>query len=206
MPVDHRRRLLFIHIPKTGGTSILTLLGLWKKERSPSLETLFGDFGPADLQHLTLAQTEQFLTPQEFTLCFKFAFVRNPWDRAVSAAFWRTRFKEEGVRDLRDYIDWAERVNRASAPLNRSTVHALPQSAFLTAADGRTTVDRIGRFENFEQDAKEILARFVNIPPALPHKLQCIERREYRDHYTGDLADRTALLYAEDIGRFAYSF
>ena len=86
MPVDHDRKLLFIHIPKTGGTTILTLLGLWNKQRAPDFQKLFGDFGPVDLQHLTLAQTAQFLTPLEFASYFRFAFVRNPWDRAVSAA------------------------------------------------------------------------------------------------------------------------
>src|SRR5438477_12475659 len=99
MPVDHNRKLLFIHIPKTGGTTVLTLLGLWKKERSANLGTLFGDWGSFDLQHLTLFQAEQFLTCSEFASYFKFAFVRNPWDRAVSAAFWQTRFRDEGIRD-----------------------------------------------------------------------------------------------------------
>jgi hypothetical protein len=105
VPVDHDQKLLFIHVPKTGGTTILTLLGLWKEERSPDLHTLFGDLGPLDLQHLTVAQARQFLTPAEFAAYFKFAFVRNPWDRAVSAALWRARFRDEGVRDLRDHLD-----------------------------------------------------------------------------------------------------
>ncbi len=205
MPVDHARRLLFIHIPKTGGTSILTLLGLWKNERSPCLQTLFGDFGSLDLQHLTVSQATQFLTPEEMTGYFKFAFVRNPWDRAVSASFWRQRFKEEGVRDLRDFVDWAERVNRAGV-VNRSTVHALPQSAFLISSNGTVAVDRIGRFESFPEDARSILCPFFAIPPALPHKLKNPERRHYRDHYSGDLAARVGRLYAGDAARFGYRF
>jgi len=62
MPVDHVRRLLFIHIPKTGGTTISTLLGLRKLERSPSLELLFGDFGAVALENLgSISQDPQFL-------------------------------------------------------------------------------------------------------------------------------------------------
>ena len=102
MPVDHHRKLLFIHIPKTGGTTISSLLGLRTKDRSASLQTLFGDFGSVALEHLTLSQTGQFLTAEEFSSYFKFAFVRNPWDRTVSSALWRTRLREDGIRDLQD--------------------------------------------------------------------------------------------------------
>jgi hypothetical protein len=205
MPVDHDRKLLFIHIPKTGGTTILTLLGLWKKERSASLHTLFGDFGSVDLQHLTLAQAEQFLTPTESASYLKFSFVRNPWDRAVSAAWWRTRFPDQGIRDLRDYVDWAERVNRRgrSHPWD---VHALPQSSFVELEGGRVGVGRIGRFENFEHDLEMILGRVLRMPHPLPHKLQQPGRRHYRDYYRGDLALRVGRLFAKDVDRFGYTF
>ena len=205
MPVDHDRRLLFIHIPKTGGTTILTLLGLWKKERSPELRTLFGDFGSLDLQHLTLRQAEQFLTAAEFSSYFRFAFVRNPWDRAVSAALWRTRFPGEGVRDLRDYVDWAERVNRIG-PRQPPDCHALPQCAFLDGADGRPGVLNIGRFERYAEDVAAILGRFVPIPGPLPRKLPQLAREQYREYFHGDLETRVGRLYAEDARRFGYRF
>jgi len=203
--VDHDRRLLFIHIPRTGGTTILTLLGLWKKERSPELRTLFGDFGSLDLQHLTLRQAAHFLTAAEFASYFRFAFVRNPWDRAVSAALWRTRFSCEGVRDLRDYVDWAERVNRIG-PRRPSDCHALPQCAFLDSEDGRPGVLNIGRFENYARDVAAILGHFVAIPDPLPRKLPQLDPERYRDYYHGNLETRVARLYAEDARRFNYRF
>jgi hypothetical protein len=205
MPVDHDRQLLFIHIPKTGGTTLLSILGLWKSERSPSMQTLFGDFGSVDLQHLTLAQTRQFLTPIEFASYFKFAFVRNPWDRAVSNALWRTRFRDEGIRDLRDYVDWAERVNR-NGPRHRSDVHALPQSAFVVDEYGCVGVSCIGRFENYARDLETIVGRFIKVPHPLPHKLQHLDRGHYRDYYSGGLEARIANLYAQDAERFGYWF
>jgi hypothetical protein len=205
MPVDHQQKLIFIHVPRTGGTTILTLLGLWKPERSADLQTLFGDLGPLDLQHLTLAQVRQFLTPAEFAAYFKFAFVRNPWDRAVSAALWRARFRDEGVRDLRDYVDWAEGVNRRG-PRRPSDIHALPQSAFVMDAGGRIGVTSIGRFERYAEDLAAILGRFRKIRDPLPHKLQHPDRRHYRSYYDGGLKARVAALYAEDVARFAYAF
>jgi hypothetical protein len=205
VPVDHDRNLLFIHIPKTGGTTILTSLGLWQSQRSANLRTLFGDFGGIDLQHLTLSQAEQFLTPAEFAQYYKFSFVRNPWDRAVSAALWQGRFPDEGIRDLRDYIGWAERVNRIGAR-RAYDAHALPQSAFVTTPNGSVGVDHIGRFENFARDLQRILGRFVKLSHPLPQNLRRDDRRDYREFYGGDLQGRVAALYAEDVARFGYAF
>ena len=205
MPVDHDRRLIFVHIPKTGGTSILNLLGLWQKHRSANLRTLFGEFGPFDLQHLTLSQLRQFLTEGEMTSYCKFAFVRNPWDRAVSGALWQARFSEMGIRDLRDYVDWAERVigHGARRP---SDAHAMPQSAFVVSADRSLGVDHLGRFEEYRTDLEAILGRFLTMSYQLPYKLQQTQRGHYRDYYHGDLQTRVAKLYAEDAQRFGYAF
>ena len=195
--------MLFIHIPKTGGTTILTLLGLWKKQRSPDLQILFGDFATVDLQHLTLAQAEQFLTPDEFASYFKFAFVRNPWDRAVSAAYWRTKFHDEGVRDLRDYMEWAEAIN-ARGPRRPSDSHALPQSSFITGASKGLTC--IGRFESYARDVETMLGRSIKLPDPLPRKLVNPDPKHYRNYYHGNLRERVARLYAEDAARFGYAF
>jgi hypothetical protein len=205
MPVDHDQKLIFIHVPKTGGTTILTLLGLWKEERSANLQTLFGDLGLLDLQHLTVSQVRQFLTPAEFASYFKFAFVRNPWDRTVSAALWRARFRDEAIRDLRDYVDWAERVNKGGLR-SPSDAHALPQSSFVIDEDGQPGVTCIGRFETYAQDLQAILDRFLKIGHPLPRKLQSPDRQHYRSYYDGDLKRRVAALYAEDVARFGYSF
>lgn len=205
MPVDHEHRIIFVHIPKTGGTSVLTLLGLWAPARAPNFGTLFGDVGDVDLQHLTLSQLQPFLTPEEFRTYFKFAIVRNPWDRAVSAAFWQTRFPETGVRDLRDYVEWAERIAGKPNAAGRIS-HVLSQSSFLTDSSGNLAVDRIGRFETFEQDIRNILHRYIDVNQPLPHKLKRDVQCGYRDYYSADLALRVGRLYEEDVARFGYFF
>ena len=180
----------------------MTLLGLWKNDRSPDLRILFGDFGALHLQHLTLSQAEQFLTPVEFASYFRFAFVRNPWDSAVSAAHWRSRFPNEGIRDSGDYVSWAEEVT-SRGTRRPSDAHALPQVSFLTSCG---EVASIGRFENYAQDLHAILGRFIKLPDPLPHQLQRSGHQHYREYFHGNLQERVARLYAEDAARFGYAF
>ena len=66
MPYYREQNWLFIHIPKTAGTSIS--------------QALFGsDFGHCTVDHYEI------FSPKRFHNYFKFAFVRNPWDRFLSA-------------------------------------------------------------------------------------------------------------------------
>lgn len=96
MPVFHDLKCIYVHIPKTGGTSIeaaLGILGDWNVEntlnmfgliKSPNLKEK--KFLSKFLQHLTAAQLRDVLGNQ-FELYYRFTFVRNPWDRMVSIFF-----------------------------------------------------------------------------------------------------------------------
>ncbi len=66
----YARGCIFIHIPKCAGVSVC--------------QSLFGNLGPG---HLTLRQHQEVLDSRTFDSMFKFSFVRNPWDRLVSAFY-----------------------------------------------------------------------------------------------------------------------
>ena len=86
--ISHQHRFIFIHIPKTAGTSIEKALcdescqllpGEWDRTR----------VSHTPLNHLTLQELVDYsiLTPAQFKTYFKFCFVRNPWDRLISEIF-----------------------------------------------------------------------------------------------------------------------
>jgi hypothetical protein len=69
------KKLLFIHIPRTGGTSIEQSFGRPRcKEGINSLT-----------QHNTL---KQYSEKEDINSYFTFSFVRNPWDRLISWYLW----------------------------------------------------------------------------------------------------------------------
>ena len=64
--INHQYCCIFVHIPKTAGKSINRFFGMeWQK-------------------HKDLSRYAQELPPQLFSSYFKFAIVRNPWDRILS--------------------------------------------------------------------------------------------------------------------------
>jgi hypothetical protein len=75
---------IFIHIPKTAGTSVA--------------RTLFGQGS----RHVPYFEYEK-VNGRKFNRYFKFAFVRNSWDRLVSTYFF---LKKGGLNDM-DRL-WAE--------------------------------------------------------------------------------------------------
>lgn len=88
--VSHELRTIFIHIPKTGGSSIEQLIWPIQDGRTEvDLWMGFKDrysnkYQTGGLQHLLALQVRQELGLEVFEQYFKFAVVRNPWDKAVS--------------------------------------------------------------------------------------------------------------------------
>ena len=92
MPVNKTDRLLFVHIPKTGGTSVEECLGMRGSWQHENLDTCFGliqsvpllrrGFGSNFLQHLTFLELCELLGDDLLGLT-PFAVLRDPWTRLV---------------------------------------------------------------------------------------------------------------------------
>jgi len=182
---------IFIHIPKTGGSSVA--------------RALFGDS-----RHVPYFEYER-INPRKFRRFFKFSFVRNPWDRLVSTYFF---LKNGGVNELdrrfaaeklAGYDNFAAFVEGWLSEKNIwSWVHFKPQHYFICDAALRVRMDFVGRTENIAADFRTLCERL-----GIAADLKWINRgahSPYGDYYTDALRDRVATVYDDDIKIFGYRF
>lgn len=207
MIVSHRHRYIFAAIPKTGTHSVRQALrehmgpedieqvGLFVDKRFP-----YADLAQIRHGHLGLAQVRPYLGEPQFGEYFKFAFVRNPFDRFVSYCAFMTRANGAFERDpqavMRDILFRA-----------RPMQHILfrPQHELLVDAEGRLLTDYVGRVESMQASYDEACAK-IGMPSAPLGRVNGSRRGGYRDYYDQALIDGVAELYRRDIELFDYRF
>ena len=194
-------RCLFAHIPKTGGNSIRNVV-FQKNYEGP----WFGEALPDDWANL-----------------FRFGFVRNPFDRVVSA--WKMftegtvddawHLPERGAVDLslRQVLELGldptapfghPRYNQIKPdPLIRLKNHVIPQS---DSYHGLQHVEFVGRFENLQNDFRVVAERLGLSIKELPKSNWTAQRTHYRKYFD-DVTRRLAEeLYRADLEQFGYDF
>jgi hypothetical protein len=183
---------VLIHIPKTGGTSIRK--GVWKKNYEGPV---FGDI------------------PQAWRGHFKFAFVRHPFDRLVSA--WKMftdgavgdpewRLPADARRlDLPRFVDIVldETIiydERRFAFEERIRHHTIPQTHPFNCLH---MADFVGRYETLERDFQHVLDR-LGLKASLPH-LHRTSHGGWRDYLDGETLGRCRDYYRRDFEELGYA-
>ncbi|WP_162628719.1 MULTISPECIES: sulfotransferase family 2 domain-containing protein [Marinobacter] len=192
-PFD-RQRAIFVQVPRCAGMAIS--------------QTLFGNLSGG---HTTLEQYLNIFEPRCVAEYFKFAFVRNPWDRLVSiyaslrdgggSATDRRLYEQE----LKPHGDFETFVRRWLTRRNvRKWTPFCPQYHFMLDRREMVKLDFVGFVENIEQDFRQVAAR-LGASASLP-MLNRGETAHYTEFYTPETRDIVAEVYAEDIRLLGYSF
>ena len=188
-------RCIYVHVPKAGGNSIAQAL-----------------FGNAAGGH-SGANRYRMIFGRDFWRYFKFAFVRNPYTRLVSAYEYLCRGghpawpQDRRFRDevLGHYADFEDFVLRWLTPgRNWPVPHFQPQTEFLTL-DGNLAMDFIGRFERIGEDFV-LVAERLRIRAGLPHLNKTGGARPSLESYffNGRVTERVQEVYAEDFRLLRY--
>lgn len=203
MPISIQHRCIFVHVPKAGGTSIAMALGMHRDWRLAHLDVLHGRYFLGGrkylLQHMPLSETVKFASLYtDVAGFFKFAFVRNPWDRLVSDFFWRSRNK--GIGDFADFVHYACDCVFDRRDLEAENCHFRPQHEML---DG--DVDFIGRYESYATDVEYVFDRLAVQMESLPHEYRTA-RSHYAKYYDWTTRRKVHDAYRQDVTRFGYEF
>jgi Sulfotransferase family len=206
MIISVLHKFIFVAIPKTGTHSVrralrehmgaddLEQVGLFVQKKFPIPELARLQHG-----HLSLEQVRPHLRQDEFDSFFKFAFVRNPFDRFVSYCAFMSRADGQFDRDPHSVMRHVVQ--------NPPWQHVLfqPQYSFVSSTDGQLLTDFVGRVEEMQKSYDEI-ARRIGIKSATLEQVNSSNRQDYRTYYDEALVEGVAKLYARDLEMFGYEF
>ena len=185
MVISDKYRTIFIHIPKTGGTSIR--FSLYEMDDACRDGSEWFTSNPAFRAHLTAQQI--FDRIPDWYKYKSFAIVRNPWDRLVSVWAYLTK----GSISFSDFV-----LN----PPSYAQQYLRPQTDYVLATDNHSPLPTyVGRYENLKRD----FARITKSKAILPH-VQISTHLPYQYYYTPNLVQYVADKYAHDITMFGYHF
>jgi Sulfotransferase family len=216
MLLSYRYKFLFVHIAKTGGTSVRVALERerWKDPyRIPLLicsrlsAMTHHRLGVKFPRHAKVIAAKELLPRELFDELFKFAFVRNPWDLQVSSYHHIRRERPHLLQDVPDFpafIRWKLDPERPYHYIIDTSMEL--QSDYLTDLSGRIIVDFIGRYERLQEDFDAVCRRTGVPPRVLPHRRQAKDRSDYRRYYDAATAELVAEHFRPDIEAFGYAF
>lgn len=213
MIISPGRKYIFVHIPKTGGTSLAAAL----EDRAMADDILIGDTPKAvkrrarvkALQdrasgrlwkHSTLRDIDGLFDLDGFRVV---TLVRNPWDRLVSYYHWlrEQSFDHAAVRAAKEMAFEAFLRD----PIQAGSIEAHPATSYATDKKGKMRCDWFLRLEHLADDLTEFEAH-LGFKLEVGHLNRSARDRDYRSYYDDGLRDHVARIARADIERFDYEF
>lgn len=162
MAISITHKCIFVHVPKTGGTTIENHLGMTGKVRDLDMRIQYNGINAA-WRHLP-AITLREIYPEIYESYYKFSFVRNPYDRVVSEYLWKkgreARInKIPRVKIISGFSKWMKRLYET-----QSTDKNCTQYKFLHDDSGNLLVNDVFVFEKFEDELQRLFKK-LNVSP-----------------------------------------
>jgi hypothetical protein len=190
--IIRKKKLVFVHVPKTGGSSI-----------DSALKSAFRV--PIGKRIQTCREIHGLLGEKSYLKFFKFAVVRNPWDRFLSKFLWSQQHTGSisPDRTFRWYVDHIPKIRKREMRKRYDAFSS--QSEWLKDKSGEIRISKIIRFESLAAGWAEICDLIGLKRCELPHEKVTLHNH-YSEYYDDHSRQVIGDLYAEDIERFGYSF
>ena len=183
-----KTNFVFIHINKTGGTSIAKNLDFFSK------------------RHYTVKEVQK-LIGIDWDDAFTFTVVRNPYDRAVSH-FEHARLNNHyNIRiDDISFNNWVKFTYDEKRKEFRTAGEKFfyTQKEWLQNKYGKIDIDYIIKFENLNEDYK-VVQDIIGIKEKLPH-LNKTERKPYKNYYSAESKKIIEDYFKDDFEEFNYKY
>ena len=230
MVVLHKPGLIYIHIPKCGGTSVAEALAESAHDAPFSLGNISGHVNDGDRQppfkkHMTALECREVfeVLSWPWEAYYKFAIIRNPW-KILHSDYYYCQASYQKIREVKDgwpgwlaqryehFVKKCEQAHSLSFPEFCHWLYSNPMDVksftetYCQDKSGSDLVDFIGRQESLEQDFHHVCNAVGITCPTLPWINTSTNQRDYRVDYTEDLRKFVGNLFEYDIKRFHYEF
>ncbi len=187
LTLSHSRKFIWFRVAKVGTRTILSHL------KNSNI--------PLEVENVSLV----YYPPKLYEDYFKFAFVRNPWDRLVSCwldkVIKHNMYEFEGddrekMRQFENFVDYV-----AGLDIENCDRHLQLQSRLIDL----NHVNYIGRLETFEADLNRVCEMIGAEGDAMARNASA-KRQPYQDYYTEAIQAKVRQIYQTDIQLFGYQF
>lgn len=211
--ISKKHKYIFFHLPKNAGVSISKTL--INQEKSLKIKRYFSYvcrkllkkkdnfyFSLSDKEliffnsHITCYNFFDIFNKKVFNDYFKFAVIRNPWDRMVSRYFYSKKIDSKFKNfSFEDFINFDLEKN----------MHVLNQYEFCTKDKVNFCLDKIIKFENINDDFNQISSIIFGNKNLLNHSNKT-DHSDYREYYNDNLKDKIYRNFKKDLNFFNYDF
>lgn len=225
MIISHKYKFVFIHAPKTAGTSIRQLLaknsclnndivaGHWHNITEKQYEE-FPHISRDIWTHTSAMLGKEFFEDNgwDWDSYFKFGFIRNPWDRMVSSYRYLIQDMKNHPNPHPKNVEIHERFH--GKPIKDFIMERAkdPTRHYLCDKKGNLMVDYVGKFENLWTDMKEIIKQInpkINeCEWSLPHRnsTSTKETKHYSHYYDNESKEMVRSKCGQSIELGNYKF
>lgn len=186
----------FLHIPKAGGLTIEKALDLQPLRNHGRIKNRFIDKqrGHISFGHMNYPKLirNKYVSEEFDRTAFKFAFCRNPYDRAVSHWQYVMNKHPDIIEPGTSFLDFTKHIHRDEFRIQSWWVR-------------NVELTYIGRFENFEFHIREIgriIGKEVNTIPTV----NSTTHGPYWEYYCPESKKAVEERYEEDFMRFGYEY
>ncbi len=199
MLLSHKYKFIFVHIQKTGGTSVATALRPYCEEQALAQVREAGLTAHSGAEQIVEALGRNMW--DEYTT---FCFDRNPWAKCLSLYFYQLQYWDRYRKPFRPrqptFRQWFYPFGVWSKKLKPS---------FAQYSIGQElAVDYLGKYENLQEDFARVCQQ-IGLPDVrLPHRNKSKMRttENYRGQYTSSMRRRVGRVFHREIELLDYSF
>lgn len=215
--INHEKKAIYIHIHKTGGTTIAMILRKhygfknYYLRRPDHNKFCFDKVKKKYINYenrihgiINYYKTSPYINKKmnmnqnKWDEYYKFCFVRNPYDRIVSAWFHINRFNIPfgNFLNLKDKVNDVEYMHMF-----------MPQYRSMINEKAKKYIDYVGKFEDLDNELIAILKHlgYDNIIHKKGEKLNSRNHKKFYEYYDSqEILDKVNILMKEDFNNLDY--